>query len=363
MTTNKLPARVIHPGIILRDELEAREWTQKDFAKITGRPEKTISAIIQGKKEITPETAMEFAAAFGTSPDIWNNLQANYSLHTAMKKPVEKEIERKARIYSLVPVDELIHRGCIMAKESLNELEKQVCEFLGIASIKDTPAFEANFRVCKNKNMDRPSQIAWLRIIEKKAKAVKVSAFDIDRFKKSIGSIVKYANNAGDCAKVVEFLGKLGVKLVFEKAFKNTHIDGAVFYVDGNPVIGMTLRLDRLDNFWFTLLHELGHIILNHKTCYIDELSATDSETQELPEEKASNQWAAGTLLSNDAYRGFIDQTKPYFSRASIERFAQSQEIHPAIVIGRLQREGLISYAHLRVMLEKISPYIANVYC
>lgn len=359
MITHKIPVRVIHPGVILRDELEAREWTQKDFARITGRPEKTISAIIQSKKEITPATAIEFAAALGTSPDFWNNLQANFNLHTALQKPAENDIKRKARIYSLVPVDELIHRGYLKATEKLEELEKQVCDFLGIPSIDETPVFGANFRVCRNKNLDRPSQIAWLRIIEKKAQTVKVALFDFERFKKSINEIKGFTANAGDCAKAAGFLANLGVKLVFERAFKITHIDGAVFYMEGAPVIGMTLRLDRLDNFWFTLLHETGHIIKNHKTCYIDELTGTaGNEMRELPEEKAANEWAAHALLSDTEFADYVKRTKPYFSRSSIETFAVSQGVPPAIVLGRLQREGVVSYAHLRGMLEKVSPFI-----
>lgn len=79
MIQNKNPAMALHPGEILKDELDERELTQKEFARIIGRPEKTISAIIKGKKETTPDTAIEIAAALGTSPDIWNNMQAKYN--------------------------------------------------------------------------------------------------------------------------------------------------------------------------------------------------------------------------------------------------------------------------------------------
>jgi len=91
MGSIKTPARIVKPRRILKRELDVREWTQKDFSKITGRPEKTISAIIQGHKEITPETAIEFAAAFGTSPEFWNNLQSSYNLFTTMKNVEKKQ--------------------------------------------------------------------------------------------------------------------------------------------------------------------------------------------------------------------------------------------------------------------------------
>ena len=80
------PARVPTPGRIIRRELEARGWTQKDLAHIMDRPEQTISQIVQGRKRVTPETALELASAFGTSADLWLNLEAAYRLHRARQE-------------------------------------------------------------------------------------------------------------------------------------------------------------------------------------------------------------------------------------------------------------------------------------
>ncbi|MCL4514091.1 MAG: HigA family addiction module antitoxin [Firmicutes bacterium] len=77
---NLIPARITSPGQILKRELDARGWTQKDLAEILGRPQQEVDEIIKGAKQITPETAIELAEAFGTSPDLWNNLEADYRL-------------------------------------------------------------------------------------------------------------------------------------------------------------------------------------------------------------------------------------------------------------------------------------------
>jgi addiction module HigA family antidote len=74
------PAREITPGRILTRELEARGWTQKDLAGIMGRPTQAINKIVKGTKQITPETALELAEAFGTSAELWTNLEAQYRL-------------------------------------------------------------------------------------------------------------------------------------------------------------------------------------------------------------------------------------------------------------------------------------------
>jgi HTH-type transcriptional regulator/antitoxin HigA len=89
------PAQVFPPGDFLREELEAREWTQSTLAKILGRPLQSINAIVNGKKEITPQTAVELGAAFGTSPELWLNLETAYRL--SLVKPADPAIVRRAK--------------------------------------------------------------------------------------------------------------------------------------------------------------------------------------------------------------------------------------------------------------------------
>ena len=72
------PAEVVHPGVHLREELEARNWTQRDLAAVMGRSPSVISAIIRGKMGISPRTAKELALALGTSAGYWRNLYARY---------------------------------------------------------------------------------------------------------------------------------------------------------------------------------------------------------------------------------------------------------------------------------------------
>ena len=135
MGVDLVPARVTPPGRVIRRELDARGWTQKDLAEITGRPEQAISQIVRGHKQITPETALQLAAAFGTSADLWLNLETNYRIHQARKELDQSGIARKSLLYSLTPVAELIRRGWIQASDSLEDLEREVCDFLGITDL------------------------------------------------------------------------------------------------------------------------------------------------------------------------------------------------------------------------------------
>ena len=95
------PARAIKPGNILKEELEVRGWTQKEFAEIIGRPPQAISEIINGKKSITAQTAVLFAAALDTSPELWLNLESSYRLQIAQKEISISNIVIKAEQHAI----------------------------------------------------------------------------------------------------------------------------------------------------------------------------------------------------------------------------------------------------------------------
>ena len=92
-----MPNPILPPGEFIREELEARGWSQATFARILGRPLQTINQIINGKKAITAQTAKEIAAAFGTSPDVWLNLETAWQLHLA-PEPDHRILDRVKRV-------------------------------------------------------------------------------------------------------------------------------------------------------------------------------------------------------------------------------------------------------------------------
>ncbi|MCL5105538.1 MAG: HigA family addiction module antitoxin [Armatimonadetes bacterium] len=105
MTTKLRPARAVKPGNILGRELEARGWTQKEFAQVIGRPPQTVNEIIAGKKAITPETALLFSAAFGTSAELWLNLESNYRLRLLEKSAEMSEVARRAQQHTALAAE------------------------------------------------------------------------------------------------------------------------------------------------------------------------------------------------------------------------------------------------------------------
>lgn len=360
MNQTLLPARVSPPGRILSRELEARGWTQKDLAEIMRRPHPTINGIIRGNKRITPETAIELAEVFGTSAEFWHNLEAKYRLHVAQKEASDTlergEISRRSRLYSFAPVAEMIRRGWIKTTDSIDELEQQICDFFDISQLEETPELSISDRQSENRNPETQAQIAWAKRVENVVREQEIPEFSRTRLKAAIPEILTYATEVEDVALVSERLLSLGVHFAIVPHLEKNYLDGAAFYVESNPVVALTLRYKRIDHFWFTLMHELGHIVAGHKGSYFDNMENLEAHQ----DEAEANQLAANWLLPPRALSEFIEDNTPYFSTKKVVTFAESQCRHPGILVGRLQRDELIPYKNLKKFLVRVDPYLTD---
>ncbi|OQR48825.1 hypothetical protein BI322_07335 [Klebsiella oxytoca] len=134
----------------------------------------------------------------------------------------------------------------------------------------------------------------------------------------------------------IEFLEKHGIAIIIEPSLKGTRIDGAALKdIDGQPIIGLSLRYDRLDNFWFTLLHEVAHIwkhVHNEET-FLDDLDASSEDKKE----SEANRLAREAFIPRAVWKrsdAYISPTKE-----NIDILSRELKITPAIIAGRLRRE------------------------
>ena len=339
------PARNIPPGAIIREEIAARGWMQEDLARIMDRPAQVISEIISGKKQITPETALGLAAAFGSSAEMWLNMEVAYRLRLAEERGVDEAVQRRSRIFSLVPIKELVRRGWIDEAENVDELENRIRDFLGVSSLDELPPSSIAARRTVTREPDPRAVLAWVRRVEQLASAQSVAAFDRNQLEKGVGELLRLTAREDGPARVAGVLENLGLHFVLVPHFPKTYFDGAVIPAEGNPVLALSLRHDRLDSFWFTLLHEMAHLILGHEGGRLEDL---DGDAGGDAEEREADELAAKWLVSEGSLAGFVRRVKPYFSRQAIWGFSRSIDRHPAIVLGRLQHDGHVSQAHLR---------------
>lgn len=356
----QMPAEVFPPGEYIRDELEARNWTQQDLAKILNRPLPTINLIISGKRSVTPETAKGLAAAFGTSAELWLSLENAFQL--GKLKNDESDVTVRARLYDVAPVGEMIKRGWIEETNNLAVLESNLARFFETKSLDQIESFAVAARK-KDYSQTTPAQRAWLFRARGLARNLKVKEFDSEKLKALLNELRTATMEPDNIKQVSRVLADIGIRLVVVEPLQKTAIDGAAFWLDKNsPVVVLSLRFDRIDAFWFTLIHELIHILYNDGDVIDINLvsDARGTQTNEITDEieTRTNAEAAELLVPQEKLRSFISRIKPLYSKHKIIQFARAQNVHPGIVVGQLQRRKEISYAHSREMLVPVRQYL-----
>lgn len=353
----RTPAEVFPPGEFLKEELEARGWSQVELAEILARPPRLISEIIAGKRAITPETAQGLSAAFGQSPQYWMNLETTYQL--AKTRAAEPSVTRRAKLYGKFPVKEMIKRSWIEFSESIDVLETRFFDFFCISSIDEEPAFAHAARKV-HYTSDTIVQLAWLNRAQQVAKAVLVKKYSDQALRDAIFKLRACMEYTEEIKNVSTILAHAGVRFVVIEPLPGTKMDGACFWIDAtSPVIALSLRLDRVDNFWFNLFHEIDHVLNGEgKENPICETIALE-EKDLPPNEKRANEAAADHCIPRAEMEGFIARNNPMFTKQMIIGFAARLHIHPGIVAGQLQGRGLIPYSFHRDMLEKIRSVVS----
>jgi HTH-type transcriptional regulator/antitoxin HigA len=360
MTSERQTAEAFPPGDYLREELEARDWTQVDLAEILGRPPRLVNEIIAGKRSITPETARGLGDAFGTGPEYWMNLESAFELWRVKS---DSAVARRARIYSKAPIKEMIRRGWIERSDSVDVLERNLAAFLGITSLNEEPADLAHAaRKSTTYEAASSAQRAWLLRARHLAESVHVNARYSDAlFEKAIAQLRPLLGHPQEARRVAFVLAEFGIRFLVVEHLPQTRIDGVCFWLDAeSPVVALSMRFDRIDWFWHTLMHELGHVRnrdgLNTTATLDLDLCTDEPPTQEtLENEQRANRFAMQALVPQDQLEDFILRNSPLFSTQRIMMFAQRMAVHPGIVVGQLQRrpDG-IGYHHSRKLLEKV---------
>ncbi len=351
------PARAVAPGRIILRELEARGWSQQDLAAIMGRPEQAISEIINAKKQITAETAQQLSRAFGTSVEFWLNLEIQYQLTRLNKLNQEHEIERRSRLYNLAPINELVKRGWINNVESTDDLENEYRRFFHVPSIDSVPRFATRLRLSQDRGPEDRALTAWVMRVKQLAEEQSISKFNVESLPIILDDLLSLTKEEGLVENVPDVLINHGIHFIYVPHLPKTFLDGAALWTDKNPIIALSMRYDRIDAFWFTVLHEFAHIFLNHEQLHIDRLFDHGQGTPDIVEQQ-TNEQVIDWLFPNNKLDYFIELNKPRYSRNRILEFAEQLERHPGIIVGQLMFREEVKYSHLRDLLVKVRPML-----
>jgi HTH-type transcriptional regulator / antitoxin HigA len=356
-------AEAFPAGEFLADELEARGWTQAEFAAILDRPAQFVSEIISGKKEITRESAAQIGAALGTSAEMWLSLQDKYFLwrqnqDTKAQSNLD-DVRRRARLNEKGPIA-LLKRAGVLTGKTLNELEDEVLRFFELKSLDEEPRLTVAAKRSNHGESLTTLQTSWLYMVRKAARHKTPKATYSLKALKAIGAALpRVARTPADFANLPEMLSDAGVRLVYVPGLPGAKVDGCAMIVDNIRVIGLSGRGKRLDKVLFALIHEIAHHTHGHvkedapivETIEVED--DPDDQSDEATQEREANETAAKWVLPE----GLPPLPKRPSAPWVLETAAQTG-IAPIVFVGHLQHLKKLDW---RTTLAKGAPNVDEV--
>ena len=326
----RFPIELPDPIAAIRFRMEQQNLTQADLVPYIGSRAR-VSEILSGKRTLSLAMIRALHEGLGIPAQVL--IGASESVAADAPTPE----------WSSFPFKEMVRRGWLEISRTAKEdaawsaIETYVREAFDLAAT--APVFRRSLRERAQSRSDEPSLLAWTARVLKTASDIKTEPYAVGSIDDAyLTKIARLSASKNGPLLAREMLAFSGVVLVFVRQLPKTYVDGcSLLLKDGRPVIGMTIRHDRIDNFWFTLLHELAHVsrhLTKETPAFVDDL---DSEAVSDPIETEADQLASEALIPRSIWR----RSHAWRERTpqAVEALATELRIHPAIVAGRIRRE------------------------
>lgn len=328
------------PGTTIREQLKDRGMSQKEFAARMDLSEKHVSKLINGEVQLTPEVAVRLETVLGVPARFWNNLEAIYR-EKLVKIAAENTMEEDEALARQFPYSEMAAYGWIQKTRNTKEKVVYLRQYFGVVKLSLLGNGQITRIACRRLAITEKSDLAlmaWAQEARIQARGMQTEPINIKGLVAAIPELRKMTvkEPAEFCPKIKKILENCGIALVFLPHMNGSFLQGATF-LDGNKiVVGLTARGRDADKFWCSFFHELAHIVLGH-------IGKADGTTDQ--DEKDANTWSENTLIDSTAFATFAHGRD--YSERSVLAFAGEQEIAPGIIVGRMQREGMVKYSEL----------------
>jgi HTH-type transcriptional regulator/antitoxin HigA len=343
--TTYRPQQISPPGNTIRATLEDLGMSQAELARRMGRPPGKINEIIQGKRGITAETALELESVLGLPASFWLNREQAYRLALSEQAQLQQQ-QADCEIAREFPCAAMASLGWIERSATPLGKYRELLRFFGTAKLSSlTKAVDLapRFRRKQGDGACQRSLAAWLRKGLIEAQRIETAEFDQQRMEQSLDVFRQLTVDGPDAllSELSKVAADFGIAVVFVPHLPKTYVGGAAYWHGGKPVIQLSFRGMMHDILWFNFFHELGHILLHSKEkTWLDDFSE-DQEVHELE----ANQFAAATLIPDASWATFRSSGR--FTSSAVREFANEVGIASSIVAGRLHREELVSRTQL----------------
>jgi HTH-type transcriptional regulator/antitoxin HigA len=334
------------PGQLIQALLQERGWSNRILAVVLEAEETGISKLITDKKSVTPEIAISLEEVFGVKAERFLTLQRDYDLAKArlIARPNPGRANR-AHLFGGLPIAEMIKRGWLDVQDvrDMPNVEKAMAKFFGVDSVNDIEILPHAAKKTAVSSEATAVQLAWLYRVRQIASEMIVGQYSNFGARRAIESLRLLTSAAEETRKVPRILAECGIRFVIVESLPSAKIDGVCFWLDeASPVIGMSLRYDRIDNFWFVLRHELEHVLHEHGKSLItidadlegDRAGTGDGVSEE---ERIANLAASEFCVPKKTMDSFVARKAPTFSERDILGVAATLKVHPGLVAGQLR--------------------------
>lgn len=341
------PQSVPHPGETLAEKLEEMGMGPKEFALRSGKPEKTITAILKGDSSITPDMAVQFESVTKIPAHFWTNYQRAYDEYIAREKR-QAVIDEATPWAKQFPLADMIKKGWLPQRSTIQEKTMEMLAFFGFSNHSAWEDYYFNqqlkvaFRISLAQTKEPFAISAWLRKGELQAAELRAEEYSEKKFKDALPELksvmAKHPEDFFD--QLQSICLEAGVKVVHTPCINKAPISGSTRWLNDTPLIQLTGRYNRNDSFWFTFFHEAGHILLHgKKDIFLEQIEYSDKDKVK---EKEADEFAVKWTLTDEEEEAILASAP--LSKSDILNFAKKFTTHPAIIIGRMQHKKLIPY-------------------
>ena len=336
------------PGQLILSLVEVRGWNRRTFAIVLGVSEATVTRIITGKQAIDARLSIVLEELFDVPADRFLSLQKELDLAQA-RIVVQPDPARATRalLFGDLPITEMIERGWIKA-ESIRDtsvVERELLRFFSVNRLEDIEILPHAARKTGATSSASPTQIAWIHRVKAIAENMLAPRYSGERLRAALPKLRELMIAPEETRRVARILLECGVRFILVETLTSAKIDGVCLWLDEtSPVIALSVRFDRNDNFWFVLRHEIEHVLQGHGRG----VPTLDAELEgcragvgpSVPEEeRVANRAAADFCVPQLKMDAFIARKAPLFSESDLRGFARILRVHPGIVAGQLQHK------------------------
>lgn len=347
-----MPNNIIkHPGELLLSRIIEIGMKQKELAIRTGMSEKHISTVINGTKDISVSFGRKLDIALGDDIGTWSKLQAEYDTYVAAIEDKNGITESELAIFKSMKeiVDNLLKENIL--KNHCGDSEKllQLRSFLRVNNLGVIPkiSYNAAYRaqLKSSTNIDPYILFAWQRMCEELTDRTHLSdPFSGEKLHKSINIIKKelFEENPNKMINNLKHIfADCGIVFNVVRHFKGAPVQGFIKQSEsGKVMLCLTIRGKKADRFWFSLFHEIGHLLngdLSQRFVDFDSLK-TESEAK-------ADSYAREILINSEKYKNFIS-SENYNNLSAIKAFAKTINVPYWIVIGRLHNDEWLDWRY-----------------